>query len=100
MPCRGCAGVHVVTRNSHKEDIEVFLAANGLPDVKVNVCPKKVTKGSFIKASFFEVSELGGSPELGSCAALFVDDDIRELIADPWLRENGLIHRLLFCRAI
>jgi hypothetical protein len=83
---------HVVTRNSHKSHIEEFLVMHGLEELakNVHVVPKKKTKGSFIKETFF--SE-------GPQTSIFIDDDIRELVKDPWLKNCDHIHRLLFVRA-
>lgn len=87
----GCA--HVVTRNPHKEDIQTFLKVHGLQTlaVHVHVVPKKVTKGSYIQEHFSLGKEEDDS-------ILFVDDDVKELSVDPWLRTSPLVHRILFVR--
>jgi hypothetical protein len=137
-------GAHVVTRNSHKEDIEKFLKLQGLPDVVVHVVPKKEAKGAFIQRTFFAGTRVsssssggggsgggggggsggssvldeagnggdedsgeklpvcstnGGTSATPPASCLFVDDDIRELVADAWLRSDRRVHRLLFVRA-
>jgi len=86
---------HVVTRNSHKNEIEIFLKMNGMEKLanNVHVVPKKQSKGSYIEETF----PIESSEEVTAC--LFIDDDIRELVSDPWMRSNEKIHRLLFSRA-
>ena len=89
---------HIVTRNSHKLEIEQFLRLNGLVVLtsNVHVVPKKVTKGSYIKEAFFKCEE--DSIRNAGTKCLFIDDSLAELINDPWLREAPYIHRLLFVR--
>jgi hypothetical protein len=129
---------HVVTRNSHRDDIERFLAQEGLGGMRVHVVPKKMPKGKYIldhivnpaKGTSQEAptasaataatgpstpssppSEAantlmgsnydhtsGGEREQVTC--LFVDDDVRELVSDAWLREDPGVHRALFVRAL
>ena len=120
-------GAHVVTRNSHKVEIEQFLLLRGIEGMEVHVVPKNETKGAFIQRTFFyntpsakrgaagaaamgdardvsssssSCSSTGstGATEPRSC--LFVDDDIRELVSDPWLCTDARVHRLLFVRAL
>lgn len=89
-----CGGVaHIVTRNSHKEDIQMFLRVNGFTDLakRIHIVPKKTSKGAFIKNIFFKENE--------KHTCIFVDDDIRELINDPWMCQQENIHRLHFVRA-
>lgn len=87
---------HIVTRNSHKDEIKEFLLLNGLHELanNVNVVPKKKSKGSFIKETFYD-NNTGGSKK-----CLFIDDDIRELVNDPWMCNDDRVHRLLFVRAM
>ena len=84
---------YIVTRNSHKAEIEQFLRQQGLVELSknVHVVPKNVSKGSFIQETFF------GEDNGQTC--LCIDDDIRELINDPWMRNCEQVHRLLFVRA-
>lgn len=86
---------HVITRNSHKEDIEEFLILHDLKDLasNVHVVPKKMSKGSYIKDNFFS----GNNSDASSC--IFIDDDIRELVRDDWFKTCKQVHRLLFVRA-
>jgi len=49
-----------------------------------------VSKGSYIKEQLFADEDVG--------TILFVDDDVRELSTDLWLRESPQVHRLLFVR--
>mmetsp|Transcript_6674 Transcript_6674/g.9575 ORF Transcript_6674/g.9575 Transcript_6674/m.9575 type:complete len:704 (+) Transcript_6674:89-2200(+) len=86
---------HVITRNSHKRDIEEFLIQHDLKDLasNVHVVPKKMSKGSYIKDNFFT----GDNSDASSC--IFIDDDIRELVRDNWLKSCEQVHRLLFVRA-
>ena len=117
---------HVVTRNSHHGEITEFLRQQGLPDITVRVVPKKMSKGEFLKRMFFDqglehssneqLAELAApngahdtiKPQLGSVdeadsskvTCLFVDDDIRELVDDTWLRGQPRVHRVLFARAM
>lgn len=83
---------HVVTRNSHKQEIQTFLIMHGLQALasNVHVVPKRVSKGSYIKEQLFADEDVG--------TILFVDDDVRELSTDLWLRESPQVHRLLFVR--
>uniref|UniRef100_A0A7S0GIP6 Uncharacterized protein n=1 Tax=Proboscia inermis TaxID=420281 RepID=A0A7S0GIP6_9STRA len=83
---------HVVTRNSHKKEIEDFLRMHGLSDLAANVhvVPKKMAKGAFIRENFLASQDKN---------CIFVDDDIRELSNDPWLWSSKQVHRLLFVRA-
>eukprot|EP00041_Stephanoeca_diplocostata_P011924 m.198083 g.198083 ORF g.198083 m.198083 type:complete len:444 (+) comp18733_c0_seq1:1618-2949(+) len=102
--------VHVVTRNSHKAAIQQFLTLNGLGHVEVHVVPKKMRKGQYIKETFFhandtdeQISPKDGSDEhdtINVRPCIFVDDDIKELVADQWLRESSNIHRVLFLRVL
>jgi len=82
---------YVITRNSHKAEIEAFLEMHGLRDLakNVHVVPKGVKKGAYIRDTF--------SSERGD-TFLFVDDCIRELTVDSWLRTFPNMHRLLFRR--
>jgi hypothetical protein len=96
---------HVVTRNSYKADIEAFLQQEGLPNMRVHVVPKKVPKGKFIFDTFFDakvdaVAESGEAGTAQPITCLFVDDDIRELVMDPWLRTDPRVHRIHFVRAL
>ena len=133
---------HIITRNSHKAEIETFLRLNGMSNLaeNVHVVPKKKTKGSFIRETFYAsehastcgvdagggsntgtestgkevgdytsaeatVTKLNGTAPASNGASrtktcLYIDDDIRELVADPWLRNDPRIHRLLFVRAL
>lgn len=83
---------YVITRNSHREEIRSFLEMHGLQTLasNIHVVPKKVSKGSYIKEQLFSNEDVG--------TILFVDDDVKELSADPWLRESPQVHRLLFVR--
>lgn len=85
---------HVVTRNSHKSEIEAFLRMHGLEELanNVHVVGKKVSKGRFVRETF--TTKKDQDPSI-----LFVDDDIRELSSDTWLRTSRHVHRLLFVRA-
>jgi len=85
---------HVVTRNSHKADIEEFLRMNGLVYLSnnVHVVPKKKSKGSYIKETFYAGSNLVDK------ISLYLDDDVRELVSDPFLQEDKRIYRVLFVR--
>ena len=121
---------HVVTRNSHRDDIERFLAQEGLSRMRVHVVPKKMPKGRYIlehivnPAATAAAPTASGAPVLTASAAapasaenplnsseaigtgraqvtcLFVDDDVRELVSDAWLREDPGVHRVLFVRAL
>ena len=113
---------HVVTRNSHQAEITEFLRTQGLPNITVRVVPKKMSKGEFLKRTFFDQVQASGSneqpaelaandtiePQLNSAAqvesskvtCLFVDDDIRKLVNDSWLRAEERVHRVLFARAL
>uniref|UniRef100_A0A7S1BDJ7 Uncharacterized protein n=1 Tax=Corethron hystrix TaxID=216773 RepID=A0A7S1BDJ7_9STRA len=93
MAQQGHGKSHVITRNSHKVQIETFLEKHGLQDLaqNVHVVPKKVKKGAYILDTFSENAAGGDS-------FIFVDDDIKELCADPWLRSYPNMHRLLFRR--
>ena len=84
----------IVTRNSHKDEIREFLIQHEMEELANNVlvCPKKMTKGRFICEQFFS------DEQNRSC--IFIDDDIRELCKDQWLRDNESIHRLLFVRGL
>jgi hypothetical protein len=129
----------VVTRNSHRDDIERFLAQEGLGGMRVHVVPKKMPKGKYIldhivnpakatssaaatvsaataatgsstpssptseatntlMGSNHDHTSSGGECEQVTC--LFVDDDVRELVSDAWLREDPGVHRVLFVRAL
>jgi hypothetical protein len=81
--------VSIVTRNSHREDINAFLAAHGAPPgVPVHVVNKKMSKADFVCPN-------GSDAE----AILFVDDSIAELV-DPQIMCRPNIHRVLFVRAL
>jgi len=86
----------IVTRNSHKADIEEFLRMSGLVNLSnnVHVVPKKRSKGFFIKEQFY--CDPDSDPANKIC--LYLDDDIRELVGDPFLKEDKRIHRVLFVR--
>lgn len=105
--------VHVITRNSHRSAIQQFLHINGLGSSEVHVVPKKMRKGQYIKETFFD----GDEQHVGNAAntvmlendvkladqsrtCVFVDDDIKELVVDQWLREAPNIHRVLFLRVL
>ena len=85
---------HVVTRNSHKPEIEEFLRMHGLQELakNIHVVPKKVSKGTYIRETF-------SNSENDPASIIFVDDDIRELSIDTWLRTSPHVHRILFVRA-
>eukprot|EP01001_Neometanema_parovale_P007613 NODE_3909_length_1143_cov_19.492157_g3719_i0.p1 GENE.NODE_3909_length_1143_cov_19.492157_g3719_i0~~NODE_3909_length_1143_cov_19.492157_g3719_i0.p1 ORF type:complete len:266 (+),score=18.89 NODE_3909_length_1143_cov_19.492157_g3719_i0:339-1136(+) len=71
--------VHIVTRNSHKEGIEQFLASKGVPStVKVHSAKLEGCRKADIMARFCDLD----------CTALFIDDDIRELV-DPAIVQLG-----------
>ena len=84
---------YVITRNSHKTEIETFLRMHSLPELanNVHVVKKKMPKGEYIREIFSCSEEVG--------PFLFIDDDIRELSNDTWLRTSPNIYRLLFVRA-
>ena len=70
----------------------------------LHVVPKKMTKGSFIRETFFVEDNKDGlgldsEAEKETLASIFIDDDIRELVLvkDTWFEEQ--IHRLLFVSA-
>ena len=95
-----CGSTHVVTRNSHKLEIEEFLRQNNLSELakNVHIVPKKMTKGEFIKDLFG--SQLVKTETQSHPTCIFIDDDIKELMSDEWLRNHDLIHRVLFVRAL
>ena len=68
--------VHVVTRNSHLEDIRNFLGIHGVPGLVTIRSVKKeaTTKGLVIKSLLLEQSGVEGVGVVG----VFADDDIRE----------------------
>lgn len=82
---------YVLTRNSHKADIETFLEMQDLKGLakNVHIVPKKMTKGEYIRDTI--------SPTQ-SDVMLFVDDDVRELTGSSWLRAAPNMHCLLFKR--
>ena len=120
VAARPAGSAHIITRNSHKAEIVAFLNLQGMADLakNVHVVPKKKTKGAFIREKFYTLEECiggGGSGNGSGCSndvgsddelrynsktCLFIDDDIRELVAEPWLREDARVHRLLFVRAL
>ena len=87
---QGYGQSHVITRNSHKAEIQDFLRMHGLHALskKVHIVPKKMTKGAFIKEMFRDQSQ----------TMLFLDDNINELTADEWLRSSPNVTRQLFLR--
>ena len=90
-----------MTRNRNAAAIATFLKAHGVPDVGVHVVPKGVAKGEFIRTKFFaKDDEFGGVSTEDSVDAIFVDDDIRELVVSEWLRNNKRINRILFVRVL
>ena len=85
-------GAYVITRNSHKSEIETFLEMHGLKELSknVHVVPKKVTKGAYIRETFASLGD--------DFLCIFCDDGIRELTDDEWLRSSPRVHRVLFRR--
>ena len=87
---------HIVTRNSHSDDIFVFLKSVGLKNMNVHCVGKGKSKTDVILNPKFlkqpEVESDEGSPSI-----LFVDDQLREL-SDPLLRTDSRVLRVLFVR--
>jgi hypothetical protein len=83
----------IVTRNSHKIDIEHFLASKGLKGVPVCVVKKGESKGSIVCREEF-LSDDDDKENV----TLFVDDDVNELVADD-LKSSTKIWRVLFDRS-
>ena len=102
----GSMSCFIVTRNSHGKEIREFLILNGMSDLAecVLVVPKKKSKGSFIWESFYANGDDNGDGNNDGCGnrrsktCLVIDDDIRELVGEDWLREDLRVHRLLFVR--
>ena len=84
----------------HADAIGTFLAAHGIGNVGVHVAPKGMPKGDFIRATFFADGPEAEATSGHGAAAIFADDDIRELVASEWLREHPDIHRVLFVRVL
>lgn len=87
----GHRNVHVVTRNSHKEDIETFLQREGV-EVKMVHSVKRTRSNK---------CDVVCDPALlpAGETALFVDDDIHEHI-NPTLMAHPTLHRVLFVRGM
>ena len=102
---RAYGSSYVVTRNSNIKEIQMFLKMHGMEELanNVHVVPKKKAKGAFIREHFFNVEsswdESSSTTGEDGRVCLFIDDDIRELVSDPWMRSNEQVHRLLFSRA-
>jgi len=93
---------HVITRNSHKSDIQEFLRMHKMFELanNVNIIPKKKSKGSFIREKFYGDQYCQKNLDLAGTnkTCLFIDDDIRELTCDDWLCNDANVHRFLFAR--
>ena len=83
--------VHVVTRNSHRAEIEQFLAEKHVAVAAVH----SVKREGSSKA---EVICDGGIVPPGEMA-IFVDDDIHEHV-EPRLRSHPGLYRVLFVRGL
>mmetsp|Transcript_43213 Transcript_43213/g.106716 ORF Transcript_43213/g.106716 Transcript_43213/m.106716 type:complete len:224 (+) Transcript_43213:531-1202(+) len=103
------AAVAVVTRNSHVQDIESFLAQLGVPpSVRVLHVSKGVSKGAVMAAHGLIAPRGAGPPQLGggegSAAGggggltIFVDDSVDEHVSDPLLASDERVLRVLFTR--
>ena len=81
--------VHIVTRNSYRDDIKVFLKQKGFPDIPVHTVRQKQSK----------VDVMTDTKNLPPGAqALFVDDSIQEHM-DPRIKRAGLkLCQVLFVR--
>ncbi len=114
--------VHIVTRNSHVEDIRAFISGHGILDsVSIrSVKREKTTKGKVIKTLLEErfaslQAERGGELK-GPIIGVFADDDIREHFHDDMLHfsrnaggsnndtlsteSNFFLERILFVRGV
>ena len=93
--------VHVVTRNSHVDDIREFLTREGVPaSVGVHHVGKGKSKADVIRALLREgVTASGGDGEPPGVAAVFVDDSIAELLDDQVAAVPELT-RVLFSRVL
>ena len=115
--------VHVVTRNSHVEDIRAFLTREGVPrGVRVHNVGRGVSKGRVIREiidAFEKEKERGDSGSGGDCDCglaiadcggdrggdcgerryVFADDSVVELLDADVASVEGLV-RVLFSRAL
>ena len=89
IACEAPRAVHIVTRNSFRDDIVAFLAAQGVPSgVSVHTVKKHESKATVVRAL------LDGDAH---AHALFVDDSIAEHV-DAGFRECRRVQRVLFAR--
>lgn len=85
---------HVVTRNSHAEDIREFLRRRGVPVASVTV----VRKGSSKAAAMLQIlPSLAEAPRGDAPRGIFVDDSIGEVCDDAAAALPGLL-RVFFRR--
>ena len=91
--------MYVVTRNSHRAEIEQFLAARGVPCMGVAVVKKGHSKASkIVELLPCLADEPPSTPgALPPCRAVFVDDGVRECCDERVAALPGL-YRVLFRR--
>ena len=85
--------MYVITRNSHGDDIAVFLHARGVPCAGVRVVRKGQSKAAAMAAvlpSLADEQAVGTTP-----LALFVDDGVREICDRDVAALPGLFRMLL-----
>ena len=94
---RPVGSVHIVTRNSYREDIKEFLRRSALPDcIPIHTVKKHQSKAEVV----CDPIHTAGSAAEGKRppVVLFVDDSVAEHL-DARLEEYG-VHRVLFGRAL
>ena len=93
--------MHVVTRNSFREDIVAFLEQHGLgrEDVPIHTVKKGQSKADVIQLTTSHY--LAASKSGVGARVMFVDDSIEELIEEQTPRHNDMdveVLRVLFVR--
>merc|ERR1712232_502079 len=91
--------VHIVTRNSRKEDIDKFLEAKEVSVAAVR-CLKPEGRRNKAEIIGDIMASLSTQDGRAGGIGLFVDDDIAELTEPSLaaLAHKGVLHRLLFVR--
>lgn len=99
----GCA-VHIVTRNSCRDDIATFLGRHHLGGLPVHTVRKGESKADVIFALSADRAVCHGAVAVDGAAggprgAILVDDTWAEL-ADARLGQTAWLHRFLFARGV
>ena len=89
--------MYVITRNSHKDEIISFLAAQGVRCAGVIVCRKGTSKAAAMLEVMPTLASTGSGDDIGAARAIFVDDTVRECCDDRVAAIPGL-YRVLFRR--